>query len=529
MGGMDMERRELLRLMGTAAAAAAGTAPGVFAAPSFKSDPFGLGVASGSPDHRSVVLWTRLHDQGLWGSHLPDAPIPVKWEVALDERFGRVLAAGEAMALPELAHSVHVEAGPLPANTVMYYRFMAGGAVSPVGRTRSLPAPGDSVARWRVALASCQHYERGYFGAYAHLVNDAPDLVIFLGDYIYEYPPARASIRSVEGSWCLTLADYRARYATYRKDPHLQAAHRAAAWCLTWDDHEVQNDYAGTQAGNRGPVVADFIARRSAAYQAYYEHMPLRPSVLVQGLQRLQQGGELRLYAHHRIGRLVNLSLLDNRQYRHPQVCTANGELGSSGVDRAACAALRDPARSLLGATQEQWLLRQHPAGDARWNLLANATLFGQRVYGSATRQRVSNDGWDGYPLARQRIIDHFAAMRENNLLVIGGDIHENWIGHVLQDYDQPRSESVGAEFCVGAVASYRSNASVLETRRRLNPHFVYGDSGVEGYGLLDLMPDSVEMRVRAVDDSRNKDPGIRTAAAFRIQQGQARLESLAG
>lgn len=523
-----MDRRDIVRrLLGLSAAGLA--SPSSWATPELTQNPFALGVASGSPDHRSVVLWTRLYDQGFFGSKLPNVPIAVRWELAHDEQFSRVLASGQAVADPALAHAVHVEPDGLPPNTWLYYRFSVGAMVSPVGRTRTLPEPQASVSNWRIAFASCQHYERGYFGAYAHLVKDKPDLVLFLGDYIYEYAPSRAAglVRSVEGNWCLSLPDYRARYATYRQDPHLQAAHRAAPWVLTWDDHEVQNDYAGVQPGNRGPEVSDFLARRAAAYQAYYEHMPLRASTLIERLGGLQRGGELRLYANYRIGDLINLSTLDNRQYRHPQVCTANGGLGSSGVDRLSCAALGDERRSLLGLQQEQWLAQQHRGSPQRWHVLANATLFGQRLYGSASKPRVSNDGWDGYPRARQRLIDHFDQHGGQNLLVLGGDIHENWIGHILRSYDQPSSPGVGVEFCGGALASSLTNPAALESRRRLNPHFVYGDSGVHGYGVVDITPQMLELRVRAVDNSALRSPTIRTAAAFRVSHGRARLEPM--
>ncbi len=251
-----MNRRHLLRtLFGIGAA---GLSSASIADPAvLRRNPFTLGVASGSPDHHSVVLWTRLYDQGLFGSNLPDAPIPVTWELARDERFNQILATGQALAEPALAHAVHVEPEGLPSNTWLYYRFKAGTMVSPVGRTRTLPQADARVENWRIAFASCQHYERGYFGAYAHLVQDKPDLILILGDYIYEYAPSRAAgvDRTVEGGWCLSLPEYRARYATYRQDPHLQAAHAAAPWMVTWDDHEVQNDYAGVLPGNRGPEV----------------------------------------------------------------------------------------------------------------------------------------------------------------------------------------------------------------------------------------------------------------------------------
>jgi hypothetical protein len=331
-------RRHLLKLA-TAAASTLWLPRSAWSQARFSGNPFALGVASGSPTHDSLVLWTRLVQTGLFGSStLGTAPVTVRWEIADDEGFTRIVQSGQAQALAELAHSVHVEVAGLASDRWYFYRFMAGDAVSPVGRTRTFPAPDAPAARLRVAYASCQRWEHGYFSAWRHLRDDQPDVVLFLGDYIYEYASAPNAVRQPTGGWVLTLDDYRARYALHRSEHELQAMHAACPWLVTWDDHEVQNDYAGLTPGNSGPPVADFAARRAAAYQAFYEHMPLRASVLTQALAGLASGAEMRIYGQVAFGRLATLFLLDDRQYRDPQVCNRDGRLGSSLVNPERCA-----------------------------------------------------------------------------------------------------------------------------------------------------------------------------------------------
>lgn len=308
-----------------------------------------LGVASGSPTHDSVVLWTRLLVPA-------QGQLAVRWELAHDEQFTRPVQSGQAPAPAELAHAVHVEVQGLSPDRWYFYRFMAGGAVSATGRTRTFPAPDAEVARLRLAYASCQHWQHGYFSAYRHMLADNPDLVLFLGDYIYEYPNSKTSVRPATGGWVLTLDDYRQRYALYKIDPDLQAMHQACPWLLTWDDHEVQNDYAGLQEGQSGAPNLDFAARRAAAYQAYYEHMPIRASSLTQAMAGLVSGAEMRLYSRLRYGRLASFYMLDARQYKDPQACSKDGKKGSSTLDPASCAEWNDPTRSLLGRAQERWL-----------------------------------------------------------------------------------------------------------------------------------------------------------------------------
>ena len=282
-----VHRRDLIRL----AAASASTLwlpRSSWSQPRLTADPFALGVASGSPLHDSVVLWTRLlNTEPLTGA------VTVRWELAHDEGFTRIAHQGQVQALPELAHAVHAEVTGLAPDRWYFYRFMLGDAVSHTGRTRTFPAAEARVNRLRLGYASCQRWEHGYYAAWRHMRAEELDTVLFLGDYIYEYPSLPNAVRQVTGGWVLTLDDYRQRYALHKSDADLQAMHAACPWLMTWDDHEVQNDYAGLHEGS-GVLgmgsVPDFAARRAAAYQAYYEHMPLRASVLTRSLAGLARG-----------------------------------------------------------------------------------------------------------------------------------------------------------------------------------------------------------------------------------------------
>jgi alkaline phosphatase D len=530
MNTRPTDRRQLLRL----ALAASGTLwlpRSAWSQPQLASDPFTLGVASGSPRADSVVLWTRLHAAGPFGaSTLPDTAITVRWELAHDERFTRIAARGQAQALPDLAHSVHVEAAGLSSDRAYFYRFMVGGRdndwVSPVGRTRTLPAADAAVARWRLAYASCQRWEHGHYAAWRHLVADAPDAVAFLGDYIYEYPGALNAVRSHGDGWTLTLPDYRRRYALHKSDAALQAAHAACPWFVIWDDHEVQNDYAGLAPGDSGPAVPDFAARRAAAYQAFYEHMPLRASVLTRALAGLASGAEMRIHGQVRLGRLGSLSLLDARQHKDPLVCTRGGKPGSAWVDPGTCASWGDPARTMLGAAQEQWLaeaLRSNAAGG--WNLIAQTSVLGPRDFRRGAGQSLWNDGWDGYAAARQRLIDTLQRERVANPVFLGGDVHENWVGHVKADYADVASATVATEFCGTSISSRSGGNGKTAERLAENPHYVFADAERKGYGLVDLSPQRMDVTLRVVDHVESPNAQIETLARFAVAAGQPMIE----
>jgi alkaline phosphatase D len=499
--------------------------------PLLPANPFALGVASGSPSHDSVVLWTRLLAPGIFQS-LGTGVIPVRWELAHDEQFSRIVQRGQSPALFELAHSVHVEVAGLEPDRWYFYRFIAGDAVSPTGRARTFPAPDAVVPKLRLGLASCQRWEHGYYSAYRHMRSENLDAVLFVGDYIYEYPIASNPVRVHTDGWVVTLDDYRRRYALHKSDADLQAMHAACPWLHTWDDHEVQNDYAGLAPGNSGrasppDTLEGFPARRAAAYQAFYEHMPLRTSVLTRGVAGLAGGAEMRIYSRQRIGRLATLYLLDDRQYRDRQVCTSGGQFGSGDVNPAACPSWNDPGRSLLGAAQEQWLDAALASGvGTDWTVIGQQTLFGQRTVRRAAGEFLWNDRWDGYSGARKRLTDALQRHRSPNPVVLGGDIHENWVGHVKADYSRPDSATVGVEFCGTSITSRSArNGKIPAALLAENPHFIFADSERRGYGVCEFTPAHLTTSLRVVDDVRRKDAGIETLARFVVEAGRPQLE----
>jgi len=521
---VPVARRKLLQL----AAASASTLwlpRSAWSQPRITGNPFSLGVASGSPTHESVVLWTRLVAPGVFQS-LGKEPVTVRWEIAHDEQFGRIAKSGQAQALPELAHSVHVEAAGLEPDRWYFYRFMVGDAVSATGRTRTFPAPDAPAQKLRLAYASCQRWDHGYFSAWRHMREENLDAVLFLGDYIYEYPNAAKAVRVPTGGWVLTLDDYRQRYALHRGEAELQAMHAACPWLVTWDDHEVQNDYAGTVEGNSGPAAADFPARRTAAYQAFYEHMPVRASVLTKALAGVASGAEYRLYAQQRFGRLANILMLDDRQYRDAQVCNPDGRFGSSNVSPAACPAWDDPARTLLGTAQEKWLDTAFAASGDGWTVLGQQTLFGQRAFRNAGGNLYWNDGWDGYTAARTRLTQSLQRNKVANPVLLGGDVHENWVGHVKADYSRPDSATLGVEFCGTSITSRSAGNQKIAGTLANNPHFVFADSEGKGYGVVEFTPSRLTTTLRVVDDVTRRDTKISTLRSFVVEAGRPRVEA---
>ena len=499
--------------------------------PSFGEGIFGLGVASGSPTHDSVVLWTRLMPpfvQPHSGSGSPG--VGVRWEVAHDDKFSRIVQTGQSLAVAGLAYSVHAEVQGLAPDRWYFYRFIAGDATSVVGRTRTFPAHDAAVARLRMAYASCQRWEHGYFSAYRHMAEENLDLVMFLGDYIYEYPRASNAVRTPPGGWTLTLEDYRQRYATYKSDADLQAMHAACPWLVTWDDHEVQNDYAGMNVGENGPDVPDFVARRSAAYQAFYEHMPIRASVLTKAVAGLASGAEMRIYSRARFGRLAMLTMLDARQYKSPQVCTREGKRGSSMVIPVNCPAWNDPGRSMLGQDQEQWMDAGWNTAQGKsegWNIIGQQSLIGQRDWKTGQGQILWNDGWDGYSAARTRLTDSARKNNVSNLIVLGGDVHENWVGPIKADYSQLSSAAVGVEFCGTSISSRSGGNGKLAETLAENPHFVFADAERKGYGVVEISPGRIKTTLRVVSDVTRQDASIDTLAEFSVASGRPVVERI--
>jgi alkaline phosphatase D len=485
-------------------------------APRFDTDPFKLGVASGCPRPNAMVLWTRLAPDPLHAGGMAPESVGVRWELARDEGFRDIVRHGTERATPESAHSVHVELRGLEPDRTYWYRFAAGGAVSPVGRTRTAPAPTADVRRLRFAFASCQQFEQGYYGAYRHMANEDLDLVVFLGDYIYESSWGRNHVRKHSGPEATTLIGYRNRHAQYKTDADLQAMHAQAPWLFTWDDHEVSNDYADSQ----GQYLQDnFVERRAAAYRAYYEHMPLERAML-------PRGSTMQLYERFAWGRLATFHMLDDRQYRHVQVCPhPNRGGGSNVIDDITCPERSDPARSLLGAAQEKWLHDGLDGSPARWNILGQQSLMAQLDRTPGPGVTHWTDSWDGYPAARRRLLDFIAQRKPGNVLVIGGDVHSHWVCDLKQDFARPESPTVATEFCGTSITSQAwtqaRNAALLPD----NPHVRFVSSERRGYVVLELAPRYAQARLRGIENEKLHETGIATQASFVVEDGRPGAE----
>jgi alkaline phosphatase D len=471
------------------------------------SDPFTLGIASGDPLPNSVVLWTRLAvdplaENGLGG--MPDRPVPVQWQVSENDRFTQVVGSGSVLADPSSAHSVHVEPGGLRPGREYFYRFRVQGHLSPVGRTRTAPAPGTVGSGLTMCFASCSHFGEGYFTAYRHLAEDHPDLVLHLGDYQYEYATKAADVRVVEGPETRTLANYRQRHAQYKTDPDLQLAHATAPWLVVWDDHETENNWADEVPEQPDP---GFLDRRAAAFQAYYENMPLRSTARPNGI-------DMRLYRRFAWGGLATFHMLDTRQYRDDQAC-------GDGT-RINCAERLDPARTITGVEQEQWLASGLAGSRARWDVLGQQVFFAQRDVTAGPNQGFSMDGWDGYRASRDRV----AAMLGNtrNGVVLTGDVHRHYAADIKQNHDQPDSPGVGVELVATSITSggdgdEGTNATVLAE----NPHIKFYKNR-RGYVRTRFTATEMRADFQILPHVRTPDGPASTAAAFVVADGDPTL-----
>ncbi|HZG56338.1 alkaline phosphatase D family protein [Paenibacillus sp.] len=525
MGENDkkLSRRQFLIEAGRWMAAAAGlglagvafTAGVASDSPAFVGYPFSLGVASGDPLPDGVVLWTRLAPDPLHRGGMPNETVPVQWELAADDRFAEPVQRGVAYARPELGHSVHVETSGLAANQVYYYRFRYGDEISPTGRTKTLP-PSDALAtRCAFAFASCQNYEDGYFTAYRHMSHEDLDFVLHLGDYIYEGGAKFSGVRRHEGGETVTLADYRNRYALYRSDPDLQAAHAAFPWIAVLDDHEVDNNWAGAGSPESGPIDR-FVRRRAAAFQAYYEHMPLRMS-------SMPNGGSMRLYRRFQYGTLATFHVLDTRQYRDAQADRRNWGPPNERMRRE--------ARTLLGEEQEAWLLDGLTESGAVWNVAAQQVFFARRDGDLTDGVSVSKDAWDGYPAARERILRCVRERRVRNFMVLTGDVHANWANEILSDFDRPTSKPIGVEW-VGTSISSAGDGSDRTSRTDAelahNPHLKFFN-GNRGYVVCRVNADEWRTDYRIVPYVTRRGAPVLTRATFVVASGNLRLRQTYG
>jgi alkaline phosphatase D len=478
----------------------------------FKANPFSLGVASGYPAPTSVVLWTRIAPSPLEpGGGVPAGVVPVKWELATDEKMAKVVRRGEEYATPEWAHSVHVEPDGLEPGRDYWYRFTVGDARSIVGRTRTAPPYGAATARLRMAVASCQQYEQGYFTAYRHMLADNLDLLVHVGDYIYEGSFGEKLVRSHGAPETYTLEDYRLRYSLYKSDPDLAAAHAACPWLVTWDDHEVDNDYADeTSEENDDPQL--FLARRAAAYRAYYEHMPLPR-------RAAPFGANMRLYTQRAFGDLASVFLLDQRQYRSPQACHSPGRRGGSRVSN--CSELDDPSRTMLGAPQEEWLHASLGKSGARWNLLAQGTVMAYLDEDPGGGRTFWSDAWNGYPAARKRLYDVLAERRVANPVVLSGDIHAFVVSRLNREPADLDSPLVGSELVTTSITTQGVPQKTVDGWRNANPDILLLDSQHRGYLRLDVTQKRLQADLVALDSEKNPRSTARVLQSFVIEDGK--------
>ncbi|WP_198371377.1 alkaline phosphatase D family protein [Roseomonas rosulenta] len=523
---LDLSRRGLLRGAGglaALAALAAAARPGL-AQPVFRSFPFTLGVASGDPAPDGFAIWTRLAPEPL----APDggvvrAALEVGWEVAEDRRFGRIVASGTAIARPELAHAVHVEVAGLAPGRPYFYRFRAGGEVSATGRSRTAPAPGAAMDRLRFAFAGCQHYEHGHFTAWRHIAEEPElDFVFHYGDFIYEYrgrvpgqPGWGPLVRPHLGEETISLADYRQRYAQYRLDPDLRAAQAAHPFLVSYDDHEVDNNWAGIHSEEDGsrrfPIAVPpevFALRKAAAFQAWYENMPVRRAAL-------PRGPDITAYRRMEFGALARVHVLDTRQFRDDQPC-------GDGV-KAACADVARPDAQMLGAAQEAWLLEGLTDSPARWNILAQQVPMMRRLLSGG----ISMDKWDAYPAARQRLLDGMAARRAPNPVVLSGDVHVALAATIRARPEDAESAPVATEFTATSVTSAGDGSAMTpagEDVLRRNPGIALFD-GRRGYCVAEATAARMTTEFVALPFVTREGAPREVAARLVVEAGRAGLE----
>ncbi|MCP8883105.1 alkaline phosphatase D family protein [Devosia sp. XJ19-1] len=498
---MSLSRRHFLA--SGLASAAVWPLLGSVRAAQFDADPFALGVASGSPTAQSVVLWTRL----IFADSEPSAadafsfapapqypPMDVAWEIAEDEGFAHVVQSGIATAREELAHSVHVQVVGLLPERWYFYRFRCGQALSPVGRTRTAPADGADNARFSLALAACQQFEQGWYAAYRDMAGRDLDLVVHLGDYIYEKSYGAQHVRSHGTGAPSLLFEYRDRYALYKSDPDLQAAHAAFPWLFTWDDHEVVDNYGG-DASPTDRHAPSFLKRRAAAYQAWYEHMPVPPLAV-------PDFNDLRIYGNHRFGNLLDITLVDARQYRDPAPeAPQPAELGRY---------------TMLGAEQEAWFDQTMAQGAARWSIIGQPTLLSSRDLELGPGTRFSDDGWDHYRSGRDRLLDSVRKAERSNPLVIGGDLHA-WYAADVHAAD---GALVASEFVTGSITSNPPARAAFEAVMVENPHIRFGDASRHGYSVMRLSPDQARVELIAVSDRKDPDASAAKFQEFAVLDG---------
>ncbi|MFE9685303.1 alkaline phosphatase D family protein [Streptomyces sp. NPDC006285] len=495
------------------------------------------GVASGDPLPDGILLWTRVTpaDGATPGSGLgPD--VQVEWTVATDKAFTNVVTKGSTTATAASDHTVKADIRGLRPATDYWFRFSSGGTDSPAGRARTAPAHDAAVAGMRFGVVSCANWEAGYFSAYRHLAARGDlDAWLHLGDYIYEYGTGEYGTRDTvvrphaPAHEIVTLADYRTRHGRYKTDPDLQALHAAAPVIAIWDDHEFANDtWSGGAENHTEGAEGAWSARQSAARQAYFEWMPVRPAI------------EGTTYRRLRFGRLADLSLLDLRSYRSQQVSTGDGS-----VD--------DPDRTLTGRAQLDWLKTGLRTSDTSWRLVGNSVMIAPFAIGSLSAEllkplaellglpkeglALNTDQWDGYTDDRRELLAHLRDNAIRNTVFLTGDIHMAWANDVpLNAGTYPLSASAATEFVVTSVTSDNlddivkvpeGTVSALASPviRAANRHVHWVDTDRHGYGVLDLTAERAQMDYYVLSDRTSTNATASWARSYRTRSGTQKVE----
>jgi alkaline phosphatase D len=533
-----MDRRQLLgslALIGVTAACAnetssegegsaesggsgSGDATVVAAAPSAATLPpsvFGLGVASGDPLADGVILWTRL---AAWpAATMPAQDVEVAFDVAQDEGFEQLVVSDVAVARPELAHSVHVDVSGLEPDTWYFYRFRAGDQTSETGRTRTLPAADAEPEQVRFVFASCQDLQWGHYAAWGRAVEQPDvDAVVFLGDYIYEsnfgdLSPTKDGSRVWATAEALTLEDYRTRYAQTKADEQLRAAHAMAPWIVTFDDHEVSNNYAGDvgQADIDQPLSRD---RRLAAYQAWYEHQPVRIDPGPDGAP--EDFAELEVQRAVSFGTLLSLFSIETRQHADVPPCRTDGSLVAD--EGPGCEEQLDPARTNLGEAQEDWLVEGLRGSRTRWNVIANPLMLAGLNVGTAESPAITRDTWDGYPVVRERLLTAITDAAASNPVVVTGDWHASFVLDVHQTPTDVSSPVVMPEFVAGSI----STIAFAEDYSPANPHVRYFDAE-HGFGLVTVTPEQLTCAFHYIVDEWDPASPLAHVDTFVVADGE--------
>ncbi len=513
-----LSRRGLFRLIGgLGAAACVPTMSSCARLTSCTTDryPFRLGVASGDPSEDGAVIWTRLAPLPLVGGGMPPHLVAVGWEVAEDEQFRSIAQFGRAIARPELGHAIHVELEGLRPARHYWYRFFVDDAVSPIGRTKTAPPKDAKVDRLHFASCGCSNYEAGYFTAYRHMAEEAFDFIYHCGDYIYEAGLGgnqKNKVRQHGTGEPYTLVDYRNRYALYKSDPDLMAAHASAPFIVSWDDHEIDNDWAADFDQDGTPPEL-FILRRAAAYQAYYEHMPLRR-------RSLPSPVHLQLYRQIDFGQLLSLNVLDTRQYRSNQVC--------HGGYLEVCQDRFDPHRSLLGIKQEAWLFERLAASKTTWNVLAQQVPMFSLDQAAAGRGRYHMDKWDGYEATRARLFKALELQKTANPIILSGDVHTHWAADVKAAPDDPTSATLGAEFTASSITSGGDGSKVLDFWPAIkadNPQIHY-HSNRRGYIASDVTRTCWTASFKTVDSVTRQGRPMKRAQMAVVEPGEGGIQT---